>query len=244
MPSTASRFDCARLTWSTNYSYTPADYARAFKKYEFSYSHLLPQAPDSAILDIGCAGGKFLHYLKKKGYTNFQGIDLHEEAIEQCRRDVTENVSMADAFAFTADHRESFDVIVCNHVIEHLSREQSQELLNACFRSLRSGGRLIIATPNALTTFVGYAMYRDLSHDHLYTSESLSEAFRLAGFDGVQCFPETPVPYSFLAAIRYWIWRVRTAYLKLVFMIDVSAGYYTPNEIIISPGLICAGRKM
>ena len=52
------------------------EYQKAAKGYDANYSRFIPRNNNAMILDIGCGTGTFLWYLKKKGYTNFWGIDI------------------------------------------------------------------------------------------------------------------------------------------------------------------------
>lgn len=44
----------------------------------------------------------------------------------------------------------SFDVVICNQVIEHVPKQHHQQLINASYRVLKSNGIFYIATPNKL----------------------------------------------------------------------------------------------
>ena len=65
----------------------------------------------------------------------------------------------------------SVDYIFHEHVIEHLSYHQGQFMLQECFRILRPGGRIRIATPD-LAMFVGHSTEQPLSAEQrLFLSE-------------------------------------------------------------------------
>jgi 2-polyprenyl-3-methyl-5-hydroxy-6-metoxy-1,4-benzoquinol methylase len=241
MQFTEKQFTYAKLSWHGQSYYSAADYERAYKRYDFLYNKLLPADKAASILEVGCAGGKFLNYLKRKGYANHFGIDIYPDAIEQCRNGITPNVSVEDVFEHSKSHVGSYDVIVCNHVIEHFTREGSIDLLSALYKSLRPNGRVIVATPNASTPWAGYHRFHDLTHDHLYTAQSLQDSLMYVGFTNISIHEETPVPYGGLATLRYGLWLARRAYLKFMFMVEISAGYYQPTDIIVAPGIIGLG---
>lgn len=94
------------------------------------------------ILDIGCGTGMAAERLKDFGAV--YGVDISSKSIEQARDRLDEAyVSLAEKLPF---RNEIFDVIVCTEVIEHLLAPS--EALSEFNRVLRSGGYLIISTPN------------------------------------------------------------------------------------------------
>jgi 2-polyprenyl-3-methyl-5-hydroxy-6-metoxy-1,4-benzoquinol methylase len=79
----------------------------------------------------------------------------------------------------------SFDVITASHVIEHVSDPST--FLSACFRLLRLGGHLIVATPNAnsagLKRYGQSWVHLDAPrHLVLFTPESVADSLRAAHF--------------------------------------------------------------
>lgn len=42
----------------------------------------------------------------------------------------------------------TFDYIISEHLIEHLSREEGKKMVKECFRILKKGGKIRISTPN------------------------------------------------------------------------------------------------
>jgi 2-polyprenyl-3-methyl-5-hydroxy-6-metoxy-1,4-benzoquinol methylase len=95
------------------------------------------------MLDIGCGDGSLIQRLSKKGW-DVQGIDFDEKAVAHCKSKGL-NVQAGDLISqkFPAA---SFDVITWNHVIEHVFNPK--EVIAECYRILKPGGRLVIATPN------------------------------------------------------------------------------------------------
>lgn len=88
-------------------------------------------------LDVGCREGYQSNWLEDKGYA-VTSIDI-EKNYDKCQIvDVDQGLPFAD---------DSFDLIWCSEVIEHLHypAKARQEFL----RVLRSGGQIIITTPNS-----------------------------------------------------------------------------------------------
>lgn len=94
------------------------------------------------VLDMGCADGTFIKlYQKKYPKAEVYGCDLSSEAVKLCGRDCLQS----DIY-HTPYVRDSFDLIVCLEVLEHL--ERPQEAIDEMKRVLKVGGMLVLTTPN------------------------------------------------------------------------------------------------
>ena len=78
---------------------------------------------------------------------------------------------------------ESFDMIWCSHVIEHL--HDPLALLTECKRVLRTGGHLILRTPDLKS--VKFEFWNDPTHVQPFILTSLRKILTLAGLRIVQC---------------------------------------------------------
>jgi len=71
------------------------------------------------VLDIGCGLGELLWILKKEGY-NVEGCDFDKVCIERAKKVIRE-VNFADVQKLSKYYpTDSFDLITCIHVLEHL----------------------------------------------------------------------------------------------------------------------------
>ncbi len=233
----------ARTHWNASYRYSKAEYERFARKYAFNYRNLLPADRNARILDIGCAGGYFLFFLRSENFRNITGVDSNPAAIEFCRQNVIETARVADAHDYLLANGGSFDVIVCNHLIEHFPFARSLDLCRRMHSALAPGGRVIVTVPNAMTPWSGYHLFHDATHDHLYTPETLTETLEISGFSEVKVLPEGPVPYDALTLVRYVLWKLREAWLKAAFAIDVGIGRTVRTPKIMTQGLIGVGTR-
>ena len=98
-----------------------------------------------ALLDAGCAWGYGTRFFSERAHS-VAGIDFDQEAIEvAAKRYPWINFQAAPLEAIPhAD--QSFDVVVCLDVLEHVRDEHKS--LNELFRVLRPGGMLILTTPH------------------------------------------------------------------------------------------------
>src|SRR3989338_1605658 len=103
-----------------------------------------PQRPAKLrILDIGCGSGDFLTHINSKVFEKY-GVEVNPHGYEKCKRQGLKvfNGELKD-IGFEMGY---FDVITMWHVLEHV--DEPENLLIEVRRILKSGGLLIVATPN------------------------------------------------------------------------------------------------
>lgn len=110
-------------------------------KFEYIYSKRYINEK-SNVLDVGSGRGVFSQYIHCGFY---QGLDFSSKAIELAELDGT-NVLSTSIEKHCVDKPEYYDVVVLFQVIEHVSDVES--FIESSVKSLKPGGRLIIATPN------------------------------------------------------------------------------------------------
>ncbi len=117
------------------------------------YRHLHRPEPNAdRLLDIGCGGGEFLRRAQFLGWKT-EGVDLDPKAVAAARSfGLNVNIGSIDSYA---NVREAFDVVTCNHVIEHVY--DASHLVAAMHRILKPGGRLWVETPNINSA--GHALF-------------------------------------------------------------------------------------
>ncbi|MCK5069055.1 MAG: methyltransferase domain-containing protein [Desulfocapsa sp.] len=74
---------------------------------------------------------------------------------------------------------ETFDYIFSEHMIEHINREQGTDMLKECYRVLKPGGVLRVATPD-LDAFLGLAS-EELNDDQHHYVKWISDNFLTSG---------------------------------------------------------------
>jgi len=104
----------------------------------------LPRVAGGEVLDVGCGGGAFLERMRELGW-RVVGVEPDPRAVEVARTrrglDVREGTLEEHRFA---DGR--FDAVTSSHVIEHV--HDPLAFLGECARVTRSGGRVVVVTPN------------------------------------------------------------------------------------------------
>lgn len=102
---------------------------------------LLSHSKDEKILDMGCGTGRFLEF------ANY-GIDISPNMIEQSKRKFP-NKTLAVQSATSTDFESNyFDKIFSFHVLMHLDKSTTNDVLNEAHRILKKEGTLIIDIPS------------------------------------------------------------------------------------------------
>ena len=140
-----------------------------------------PVGPPVSLLDVGCGDGSYLEFATSLGW-RAEGVDPDAAAVEAARRrGMQATTGAVESLGYPSGQ---FDVIVLNHVIEHV--HEPVRLLCECRRLLAEGGRMLIATPNAESAL--HLRYREHwrgleppRHLRIYSLDGLGQDLRNAG---------------------------------------------------------------
>jgi SAM-dependent methyltransferase len=96
------------------------------------------------VLDAGCGSGRLFTYDLRGCASLIVGVDLTSDVAQNPNIDRPLRASLT-ALPFAS---ETFDLIICKHVLEHLAEPESA--FRELARVLRPQGRLLVLTPNRL----------------------------------------------------------------------------------------------
>ena len=96
------------------------------------------------LLDVGCGKGKLILYARSP-HVEFTGIDISGANLERARRAGYRHIKQGDVNERLPFADESFEIVVCHHVLEHLLAPE--RLIEELRRVLRRGGILIAGVP-------------------------------------------------------------------------------------------------
>lgn len=127
------------------------DYESRFFKYKDIFEELFKERlkmiqrfkKSGKVLDLGCAHGFLLNYLKQNGFDSY-GLDISDYAVSYAKKNFDIPIYQGDVDTANLPEKE-FDVIIMLDLIEHVSNPV--ETLEKVKRFLKDDGILIIQTP-------------------------------------------------------------------------------------------------
>jgi len=147
------------------------------------------------LVDVGCSFGAFLEAAQKDGWEAI-GVELSENVarygIEEKHLDVInaplEQANLKDS---------SFDAVTMWHTLEHVPHPMST--LHECARILKPGALVAVEVPNTTFQLAKSKVFSLLgkpemglekgSHLNHFTAQSLRQALKMAGFQGIEIIP-------------------------------------------------------
>ena len=202
---------------------------------------LLPRLPDDGVvLDYGCGTGHWLvalHERAKPGQ-RFIGIDASERAVKQLEGTGVEGHVGDDALLGTAVPAGSVDLILLDHVIEHVP--EPRDTLARLASVLKPGGEIHGVTPNVDAwdarlfgpKWVGWHVPR---HFFLFDHESFTRLAEDAGLEVVSLRSDPEGASHWAVSMHTWLadrmgfvpsperWRLPIYPLMLLAAIAVAA---------------------
>ncbi len=124
-----------------------------FQKYRISkVLQIYTPKKNESVLDLGCGWGTFCFAVAPL-CQEVTGLDFSRKSIVLCNQLLAKsgysNIKLVCADAQnTGLGFESYDMIICADVVEHLYPEAFENVLNECRRLLKPGGKIVIWTPH------------------------------------------------------------------------------------------------
>jgi 2-polyprenyl-3-methyl-5-hydroxy-6-metoxy-1,4-benzoquinol methylase len=203
------------------------------------YGSLLPADRQASILEIGCGNGHFLWFLKELGYRNVRGVDLSPEQVETAQLLGITEASVGDLHEELNRTGQALDLIVARDVLEHFSAEAAIQTLEACRRALRPHGAVLIHLPNGGSPFFGRVRYGDLTHETCYTTRSLAQLFRIAGFERYLSMEDVIAVTDAKSLFRLCAWKVT----RLAYRFALFSELGRSEEQVLTQNLIAVAYK-
>jgi SAM-dependent methyltransferase len=143
---------------------------------------------EGAVLDVACGYGDFIASIRGKRRV---GIDLAPELRSWLPDEVEAHIG--DATSLEAFGDGEFDTVFASNFLEHLDYEGVARCVDAMFRVLKPGGRVILVQPNFRLRPKVY--FDDYTHRTIFTDRSLPDLLAAHGF-GVERVEARFVPLT------------------------------------------------
>jgi 2-polyprenyl-3-methyl-5-hydroxy-6-metoxy-1,4-benzoquinol methylase len=194
----------------------------AFLWWDHKYLPLLAGLDrDAAILEVGCGSGGLLAYLGRRGFSHAFGVDISDEQIALAqRRGVA--AEQHDAVAYLAANGQHFQAILAIDVLEHFTRDELNYLVKHLFNATKPGGRLIVQTANGAGLNPGQVIYGDLTHQTIFTPESLGQLLGSVGFDKLAFYETGPIAVRVRGKLDVALWAAIKVIANMVRHIETG----------------------
>ena len=134
---------------------------------------LIAKLPKGAqVLDVGCGPGNTLTLFQKiHPGVNFWGTDLYlskqnetNDSIQIVQADFTNNIPFK---------KESFDLVTCYFVLEHIETKDIDKFCNNLLSVIKPGGHIFLVFPNERSLLLGF--YDDPTHIRPYSVDAVNK---------------------------------------------------------------------
>jgi 2-polyprenyl-3-methyl-5-hydroxy-6-metoxy-1,4-benzoquinol methylase len=137
------------------------------------------------LLEVGCGSGNLMAFMRQKGW-EVTGVDTDPVAVQKAAsRGLPVLCGTLEGSYFSSN---DMDAVVLCHVIEHV--RDPAATIQECYRILKPGGRMILATPNHQSW--GHSRYRENwrgleppRHLFVFNRTSLLRLLHQAGFSKI-----------------------------------------------------------
>lgn len=132
------------------------------------------------VLDLGCGRGEVLELLAGQGFQS-QGVESDPELVTVCRGKGLE-VEAGDVIEYLGRQHEAWDGVFIGHLIEHMPSDVAHQMLAHARQALRSGGRVVVLTPNPNWLPGVGAFWADPTHVRPYPIAAMRDMLESLGF--------------------------------------------------------------
>lgn len=208
-----------------------------FERHARQFDHLL--GPVAArlrprkILDVACGQGPILFWARSRKIGEAHGVDVSEEQVEVARS-LGLSAEVADALDYLERCTPDIDLITAFDIIEHFDRDEALAFLDGCLKCLRPGGALVLTTPNGSGLRPGPVVYGDLTHETIFSPDTITLALKLAGFERVSVREIVPPATTMRSRVRRVLWRAIRLSAMLLDAVEKgsSSGIYSRVMVV------------
>jgi len=143
-------------------------------------STIIKYSNPGKILDLGCGLGGFVECCTRYGIDCI-GFEGDNWAVEYAKKRYTMDIRqhfLGDPFPLEDSE---ISTIICNQVVEHISKSDSVKFFSECYRVLKDDGLLFLLSP----CIYNKEARAEVTHINLYTPTRLKNQVIKAGFNDI-----------------------------------------------------------
>ncbi len=190
--------------------------------YQFIYGDFpIVKTKNPRVLDIGCGNGLLIHSLKKNGMDVY-GVDMSRKSVDFAQKKLGLRNVKQEKIENIKYPNSQFDVIVMNHVLEHVYYPRGMFVKLSKF--LKENGTIIITTPN--TSAVNFSIFgkdwfplETPRHLVLFNRTSVAKLSEISGLR-IKKIVHDRSSHALLHSIKYKF-GINISFLK-IFLIPLS----------------------
>ena len=118
------------------------------------------------------------------------------------------SVTLAPAVDYLKERRGRYALITVFSVLEHQTRSELFDLLDAIRDALIPGGSLIAVVPNAKGLFGAHVRFADITHELSFSPSSVSQVCSVTGLELADILEHGPLVHGLVSAVRWAGWQV------------------------------------
>lgn len=198
-------------------NFTAPDYSQLATSYERRVGRFLGDLKGKRCLDLACGFGNFLAFLSTQNVSEYIGVDSSDPAIGAVRAQFgAEHGHCCDIFSYMRSSDERFQLISALDFVEHLTKPELYEFLEAVSRRLSDDGQFLVRVPNAAGIFGMASRYNDITHEICFTPNSIRDVFSSRGLDAIAVWEDTGTPRSLMQLAHRGLWEAVRLGIRMV----------------------------
>ena len=140
------------------------------------------QAPEPAILELGCGPGEDTAFLAAKGFARITATDLSAQALAPCARRAPGARQVCHDLCEPLPFRDGgFDAALASLCLHYFEWDQTEAILREVRRCMKPGGLLLCRLNSTQDVHYGAAGHPEIAH-HYYDVDGSPKRF----FDGAE----------------------------------------------------------
>jgi len=171
-----------------------------FSNYYYNLYKIIKNIPHNGkILDVGVAKGTFSTFIQNiRPDVKIYGLDFTDVS-----KLLPKNINFIQDNATKFELSEKFDLIVCNHLLEHIDINKVPNVLNQINKHLKKNGIFWLTVPSFSKSF-----FNDPTHIRPYNKISVDTLAKITNFKNCDIFEGNYFRFPFY----FFKWKLKITY--------------------------------